>query len=117
MVLHPKPSALSPTRLNHYHCLKPASSIKAVCLAMVIVDWKVTAAASVELVGLLTYVVGLFYLRTQLLRIERQEGSHEVPNKVAKPPRRAVRPCCVLYQCRGTRVGASVLSQRHKHVI
>ena len=29
----------------------------------------------------------------------------------------AVRPCCVSYQCRGTRVGASVLSQRHRHVI
>ena len=50
------------------------------CLAIVIVDWKVAAAASVELVG-------LFYLRTQLFRIaagmlrtcERQEGSHAVP--------------------------------------
>ena len=45
----PKPLALSPTRLNHYHCVKPASSVKAVCLAMVIVDRKVAAAASVEL--------------------------------------------------------------------
>ena len=53
--------------LNHYHCVKPASSIKAVCLGMVIVDGKMTAAASVELVGLF-----YFYLRTQLLRIAAQ---------------------------------------------
>ena len=45
------------------------------CLAMVIVDWKVAAAASVELVGLF-YLYSrsllLIYLRTQLLGIAAQ---------------------------------------------
>ena len=60
------------------------------CLAMVIVDWKVAAAASVELVGLF-YLYSRSLLSTHatashrsagMLRTcepERQEGSHAVP--------------------------------------
>ena len=87
-ILHPESSALNPAMLNHYHCVKPASSIKAVCLGMVIVDGKVTAAASVELVGLF-YLYSRSLLSTHatashrsagMLRTrERQEGSHAVP--------------------------------------
>jgi|LauGreDrversion4_2_1035121.scaffolds.fasta_scaffold2527873_1 hypothetical protein len=58
------------------------------CLAMVIVDWKVAAAASVELVGLF-YLYSRSLLSTHattshrsagmLRTCERQEGSHAVP--------------------------------------
>ena len=60
----------------------------AACLAMVIVDWKVAAAASVELVGLF-YLYSRSLLSTHatashrsagmLRTCERQEGSHAVP--------------------------------------
>ena len=89
-ILHPESSALNPAMLNHYHCVKPASSIKAVCLGMVIVDGNVTgtAAVSVELVGLF-YLYSRSLLSTHatashrsagmLRTCERQEGSHAVP--------------------------------------
>ena len=60
----------------------------AACLAMVVVDWKVAAAASVELVGLF-YLYSRSLLSTHatashrsagmLRTCERQEGSHAVP--------------------------------------